>query len=134
MKQLALAAVAAAALAGCATSPYDNAYSIITTDYKPSSDWHVKPVFVNRVDGENSVYRNMHVVAPGPHQVTIDLAPIAGFHLPSQATFPLETRPCTRYYVAARLVTEITQEWTPMVRYTEPITECQAKFRIAATQ
>ena len=48
-------------LAGCAASPYDNVYSIITTDYKPSADWHVKPVFVNRVDDQNSVQRNLHV-------------------------------------------------------------------------
>ena len=123
---------AALVLSGCAASPYDNVYSIITTDYKPSEDWHVKPVFVNRVDDENSVYHNKHVVRPGLHKVTIDLAPIAGFHLPTQQTFELETRPCVRYYVAARVVTDITQEWAPMVRYTEPITECQAKYKVAA--
>ena len=133
MKHLAIA-LTGIALAGCATSPYDNVYSIITTDYKPSSDWHVKPVLVNRVDGENPVSRNQHVVPPGPHEVTIDLAPVGGFHLPTQQTFRLVTEPCTRYYVAARVVTDITQDWTPMVRYTEPITECRAKFRIAATR
>ena len=70
MKRFVIAALALAANATFAASPYDEVYSIITTDTKPSADWHVKPVFVNRVDGQNSVEKSKHVVPPGPHEVT----------------------------------------------------------------
>ena len=131
MKRFVIAALVLSA-AGCATTPYDQVYSIITTDLKPSADWHVKPVFVNRVDGRNSVEKSKHVVPPGPHEVTVDLHARGGFHQPTQHTFRLVTEPCVRYYVAARTESDITQPWEPIVRYTEPIGECEAKFRIAA--
>jgi hypothetical protein len=131
MKKLLIAAFALTAGAAFAESPYDSVYSIITTDTKPSSDYLLKPVFVNRVDGQNSVERSKHVVPPGPHQVTVDLAPRGGFHEPTQTTFDLVTKPCVRYYVAAKLVNSISQQWQPVVRYTEPIGECEAKFKVA---
>ena len=102
MKRFVIAALALSAGATFAASPYDEVYSIITTDTKPSADWHLKPVFVNRVDGQNSVEKSKHVVPPGPHEVTVDLHARGGFHEPTQHTFKLVTEPCVRYYVAAR--------------------------------
>ena len=50
------------ALAG----PYDQAYSIVTTDRAASADPNLRPVIVNRVDGETvMIARNEAVVAPG---------------------------------------------------------------------
>src|SRR3954470_9883156 len=123
---LVLAAVlaATAALAG----PYDQAYSIITSDRTASADFKMRPVIVNRVDDRNADTRlNQAVVAPGPHQVTIDLAPRKGFPA-SQHTFELVTEPCTRYYVAAALANTVGQEWKPIVRSRERIGECESKF------
>ena len=134
MKRFVIAAMVLSAGAAFAASPYDEVYSIITTDTKPSADWHVKPVFVNRVDGHNSVEKSKHVVPPGPHEVTVDLHARGGFHQPTQHTFKLVTEPCVRYYVAARTESDVTQPWEPIVRYTEPIGECRAKFKIAATK
>jgi len=119
----ALAACAAAALAG----PYDQPYSIIVTDTKKSSDPKLRPVIVNRVDGENTL-NNEAVVAPGKHRLTLDLPPRKGFSLATQNEMDLETQACTRYYVAARLRTQTGQEWEPVLRYSEPIGECRAKF------
>jgi hypothetical protein len=122
-----VAACAGAALAG----PYDQPYSIIVTDTKKSSDPNLRPVIVNRVDGENTL-NNEAVVAPGKHKLTLDLPPRKGFKLGTQNEMDLETQPCMRYYVAAKLKTQTGQEWDPVLRYSEPIGECRKKFRIDA--
>jgi hypothetical protein len=126
---LALGVLAAApAMAG----PYDQPYSIIQTERTRSSDPDVIPVIINRVDDETIRSRpNDAVVAPGPHQVTVDVPPRKGFHLATQNTFDLVTEPCTRYYVSARLRTRTTQDWEPFVRNKERIGECQKKFGVS---
>jgi hypothetical protein len=119
-----------AALAGL----YDEPYSIIQTDASRSADHLIRPVTVNRVDDKNAQYDNRAIVAPGRHAVTVDLRARQGFHLPTQVTFDLETKPCTRYYVVGRLEASTSQKWTPVVRAEEPIGECQAKFKIAGNK
>ena len=119
-----------AALAGL----YDQPYSIIQTDRSRSADHLVLPVLVNRVDGVNALADNRAVVEPGKHAVTVDLHPRKGFHTATQVTFDLETRPCTRYYVAARLESSTGQRWEPIVRSEERIGECEAKFTLAGAQ
>ena len=132
MKRLVIASLILSAGAAVAASPYDQPYSIITVDRIRTADIHLKPVFVNRVDGENSVERNKHVVPPGTHEVVVDMAPVHGFHLPRQKTFTLKTEPCVRYNLAARVETDLSQPFEPVVRSTEPIGECKAKFKVAA--
>ena len=114
--------------------PYDQVYSIITTDKSRSADPDVIPVIVNRVDGETIMTRTDAVVAPGLRKVTIDVPPRKGFHQATQHTFDLEAKPCTRYYVAAKLDSRTTQSWTPMVRNAEPIGECERKFKVAGAK
>ena len=128
MKRILLAATmaATAAFAG----PYDQPYSIITTDTAPSADPNLRPVIVNRIDGETVATTNHRpAVAPGTRQVTVDLPPRKGFRTATQRTFELVANPCMRYYVAAKLDNPVSQEWTPVVRRAELIGECQAKFR-----
>ena len=108
---------------------YDAPYSIIETDASRSADHKLRPVTVNRVDGRNAQYDNRAIVEPGRHDVTIDLVARQNFHLPTQVTFQLETKPCTRYYVVAKLDTVTGQRWEPFVRAEEPIGECQQKFK-----
>ena len=116
------------ALAG----PYDQAYSIVTTDRAASADPNLRPVIVNRVDGETvMIARNEAVVAPGARKVTLDLPPRRGFTQATQHDFDLDAKPCTRYYLAAKLDSPTTQAWTPVVRHSEPIGECRAKFKVA---
>jgi hypothetical protein len=121
---LLFALVAPAALAG----PYDQVYSIITTETAPTSDHLLLPVIVNRVDGESTMSDNRAVVPPGRHEVVMDVPPRKGFHVATQETLVLETLPCVRYYMAARLDNAVGQNWKPVIRYQEPITECQRKF------
>ena len=120
---------AACAAAGCASpGPYAEPWSVIQTDVSASADSLVIPVIVNRVDDRNARPDNTAVVAPGRHQVTVDVPPRKGFRLATQHTFELVTEPCTRYYVSARLASHATQDWEPIVRSRERIGECEARF------
>ncbi|HZZ91649.1 MAG TPA: hypothetical protein VFE23_03750 [Usitatibacter sp.] len=108
--------------------PYDQPWSIITTDRAASPDFRLRPVIVNRVDDRNAdTGLNQAVVQPGSHQVTVDLPPRKGFPA-TQRTFELTTEPCTRYYVAAELDSTVGQQWKPVVRSRERIGECESKF------
>lgn len=128
MKTSLLAAAVLASSVPAFAGVYDQPWSIIATDRAPSADYKLLPVIVNRVDDRNAdTQRNEAVVAPGPHQVTIDLRPRKGFPA-TQHTFELTTEPCTRYYVAAELKTTVGQEWKPVVRSKERIGECEGKF------
>jgi hypothetical protein len=129
MKRLLAASLllSTAAVAG----PYDQPYAIITVDRAPSSDPNLLPVIVNRIDGETALSDNKAVVAPGKRQVTIDVPPRKGFRQATQHTFEVDARACTRYFVAAKLDTRTTQDWTPVVRSEERIGECEKKFKVA---
>jgi hypothetical protein len=129
MKRLFLLPIlaASAALAG----PFDQPYAIIATDTRPAADFLLRPVIVNRVDGENAMDHRA-VVAPGLRKVTVDLPPRKGFHIATQHTFDLEVRPCVRYNVAAKLENSLSQQWKPVIRSEERIGECEVKFKMAA--
>jgi hypothetical protein len=131
MKRILLASLLVSASA-FAAGPYDQPYSIIVTDTKPSADPNLIPVIVNRVDEVTVTTDNKAVVAPGKHKVTLDVPPRKGFKTATQNVLDLETKACTRYYVAAKLATRTGQDWTPVVRSEEPIGECRKKFNIAA--
>lgn len=137
MKRLLFASPVCTMLLACAfaTAPsaatagvYDEPWSVIASDPKPSADPAIRPVIVNRVDGENST-RNQVVIAPGPHMVTVGLPPRKGFSLGTQETFDLTTSPCMRYFIAAVLDNPVGQRWKPVVRSSELIGECAAKYR-----
>ena len=114
--------------AACATSsPYARPYSIIEDDPIQSADPNVIHVLVNRVDDRNATDVRHAVVAPGPHQVTVDVGHRKGWQ-PTQHTFSLTTEPCRRYYVSARLDNRVGPDWTPVVRSSDRIAECEAKF------
>ena len=129
MKRLLAASLllSTAAVAG----PYDQPYAIITVDRAKAADPNLRPVIVNRVDGETVPSDNRAVVTPGKHQVTIDLPPRKGFRTATQHTLEIDAKACTRYNVAARLASSTTQDWTPVVRSTERIGECETKFQVA---
>ena len=128
MKHLSLLTLLAATAAWA--GPYDQPYSIITTDTAPAADPNLRPVIVNRIDDEN-VLANRGVVAPGAHKVTLDLPPRKGYRLATQETLDLTTKACVRYYVAAKLDNPTSQRWTPVVRSQERIGECEKKFNVA---
>ena len=133
MNRLFLSACLLASLAFA--GPYDQVYSIITIDRSPSADPNLRNVIVNRVDDETVITtQDKAVVAPGMRKVTVDLYPRQGFHQATQVTFELDVRPCTRYNVAAKLDSPTLQTWKPVVRSTEPIGECAAKYLVAGAK
>ena len=117
---------ATAALAG----PFDQPYAIITTDGRPSTDFHLRPVIVNRVD-DVTITDQRAIVPPGLRKVTVDLPRRKGFNTATQHTFDLEVKPCVRYYVSAKLASTTLQGWQPVIRSEERIVECESKFRVA---
>ena len=121
------AATFATAVMAAFAGPFDQAWTTIETDPTRTPDPNVRPVFVNRVDGQNSI-GNRVVIEPGSHMVTVDLPPRKGFSLGTQETFDLTTSPCMRYYIAAKLDTSVGQHWKPFVRRSELIGECATKF------
>lgn len=128
MKRMFLLALLAATAA--TAGPYDQPYAIITVESRPPvADPKLVAAILNRVDGEDILY-SFAVVAPGVHRVTLDLPPRKGSRLATQETFALTAKPCTRYYVAARLESAVGQRWTPVVRSEERIGECEHKFNL----
>jgi len=125
VKKLILATILAssAALAG----PYDQPYSQVLTDTRPSADPNVIPVIVNRID--DVTVHNNGAIAPGMHKVTLDVPPRKGYPA-TQVSFDLETKACVLYYVNARLKSRTLQEWEPFVRSTERLRDCEAKFHV----
>ena len=59
------------------------------------------------------------------------MPPRKGFHTATQSEMQLDAKPCTRYYIAARLKSLTLQEWEPFVRYEEPLGDCAKKFNLA---
>ncbi|HUJ00315.1 MAG TPA: hypothetical protein VLY46_08775 [Usitatibacter sp.] len=118
-----------ALLAGAcaAAGPFAQPWSIIEDDPIQSADPDVVHVLVNRVDDRNATDAHHAVVAPGPHEVTVDVGHRKGWQ-PTQHTFALTTEPCRRYYVSARLDNRVGPGWTPIVRSSDRIAECEAKF------
>ena len=115
-----------AALAG----PFDQPYAVITSDRTPS-DPLLRYVTINRVDGQAvpAADYNKSVVAPGKRQVTVHLTPPQGMRIATQRSFEVEASACMRYYVMAKLDSPTSQEWTPVVRGSELIMECQTQFK-----
>jgi hypothetical protein len=110
--------------------PYDQPYVIITVDRAPSPDPNLRKVIVNRVDEVTVLSDNKAVVEPGLRKVTLDLPPRKGFHEATQNILEIDAKPCTRYYVAAKLDSPTTQDWKPVIRREEAIGECHKKFKI----
>ena len=110
-----------------ATGPYAQPYSIIEDDPVQSADPNVIHVLVNRVDDRNALDTHHAVVPPGPHEVTVDVGHRKGWQ-PTQHTFQLVTEACRRYYISARLDNPVGPQWTPVVRGSDRIAECEAKF------
>jgi hypothetical protein len=102
----------------------------MTERHFPSADPNVLPVLINRVD-DVTVYDKWGAVPPGKHLVTVDLHSRKGFPA-TQVTFELETRACTRYYIAAKLASQTLQTWEPFVRMEEALPDCAKKFNLAA--
>ena len=118
--KLSAGALIVATLAACSTAPlsFINDRQVY---YKAVLNRY--PVRVVAIDGSYQTFRPVPI-APGPHLLTIDAVPVAGFSLPIQKQYPFEVAPCTRYYIAAQRATALSQDWNLVVEETWPVAGC----------
>ena len=114
------AAVLVALAAGCSTAPlsYINDRQVY---YRAVLNRY--PVALTAVDGSSTAFRPVPI-APGPHLLTLDALPVAGFSVPVQKTYPMTIAPCTRYYIAAQRKSPLIQDWELVVEETWPVAGC----------
>lgn len=85
-----------------------------------------RPAIIDRVDNEGSFPDpNLIRITPGEHRLVVQ-GPAPGWAGgPPLHVMILNAEPCKRYYINAQFATTITQEWTPVIDFVEPISGCQ---------
>lgn len=110
--------LAAAALAGCATTEFSQLsgrrYHIAPID--------TYPVVILDVDGRSTT-SNPVLVDPGPRVVRVQ-APSGGAGLREVRTVSLDVPPCTRMYLVAVKSTRLASDFDVKVDHQEPIGSC----------
>jgi len=83
-------------------------------------------VTIISVDGEHYIQRSTPiVVTPGPHKIVVQGPATAGFRFGEQRTLELNVEPCTRYWLEAKKMNALSQDFEPRVNYSEPIAGCK---------
>ncbi len=105
--------------AGCSTiySRIDGDFDVATTalnDY---------PVKIVAIDGAFQISQSAPV-EPGTHSLILASRKPTHFHIREQKAFPIKVEPCTRYYLAARHASKLTEDFEMIVRRAEPISGC----------
>lgn len=113
------AATVALAATGCATN-----FSYIDGNRFFRSELNTHSVIVLDVDGRSQV-RNPVMVEPGVRVVRVQGPAAPGFRFGQDRTLTIDVKPCTRYYLKAVTPNAISQEFTPMVDFEEPIAGCR---------
>jgi hypothetical protein len=121
VKRLLVTALAATSslLAGCSTI-----YSQIRGDFDiATTELNDYPVLVVAIDGEYQINNEPRIEA-GKHALLLRSKKPSHFRNTAQKTFPFTVEPCTRYYLAARHATSLSEDWSLVVRKQEPIGGC----------
>ena len=113
--------VAAAALAasGCASH-----FAYIDGNRYFRAEMNTYSVIVLDVDGK-SYLQNPVMVDPGVRVIRVQGPAAPGFRYGEEKTITIDAKPCTRYYLKAVKPNAISQDFTPMVDYEEPIAGCK---------
>lgn len=85
-----------------------------------------RPAVIDRVDNQGSFPDpNLIRIEPGERRLVVQ-GPAPGWAGgPPLHVMILNAEPCKRYYINAQFATTITQEWTPVIDFVEPIAGCQ---------
>ena len=116
--RLMVGAVALAA-AGCASH-----FSYIDGNRYFRAEMNTYSVIVLDVDGESYV-QNPVMVEPGVRVIRVQGPAAPGFRFGEIRTITIDAKPCTRYYLKAVKPNAVSQDFTPMVDYEEPIGVCK---------
>jgi hypothetical protein len=117
-----LAAVCAAFLHGCATSP---ATSELLGERYFLTNIDTYPVAIASVDGSSSTV-TPKFVEPGKRRLLLR-GPPGGAGVSAVETFMLDVKPCTRYYIVAVKASPLDTNFTPKVDFEQPLgSSCRA--------
>ncbi len=111
--------LATAALSGCAHQ-WD---SVLDGRLYTRTNLHRYPVSITAVDGEYSTIVPRRVDA-GVRRLTIDAAPVAGFHLPVRKEFTFRVEKCVRYWLAAQRTSAYAQDYELVIDHAEAVPGC----------
>lgn len=118
----ALALIAAVALSGCASSGYHFSQIEGSRYFKTNIDTF--PVVVTQVDGRSPAIGITPVlVLPGQRMITVQGA-AAPVNLQTTVDFPLDVKPCTRYYLVAVKQSQLVNDFSVRIDYQEPVMGC----------
>jgi len=125
------AIVAPTFLTGCQT--WGPTWSEITGQRYNVTIVNRRPAIIDRVDDRGSFPNpNLIKIEPGEHRLVVQ-GPAPGWAGgPPLHVMMLNAEPCKRYYINAQFANTITQEWTPVVDYVEPIGDCVVPTKTAA--
>jgi hypothetical protein len=118
MRPIALFAISAAALGGCATP-----YSKISGDRYFRVPIDTYPLEVVSVDGRHPLYEPARV-EPGTHEVKVRALPTPSQHVGTAKTYALDVKPCTLYYLVAVKPTRLHTDYTVKVGHEQPVPGC----------
>ena len=84
-----------------------------------------RPAIIDRVDDQGAFPNpNLIKVTPGEHRLVVQ-GPAPGWAGgPPLHVMMLNVEACKRFYINAQFQSTITQEWTPVVDFVEPIGDC----------
>lgn len=133
MKRIAFTAIfaSAAVLSGCAGGVYSAPYGKFVMG-TGTPDRLEAPATISRIDGQSTDSpSDPYPVAPGPHTILVSFQSPRGITMVADQlkNLTVDVKPCTRYYINARYANMTTTEWTPVVGYTDTISECAASFK-----
>ena len=117
----AVAAAAAVALGGCASSGYHFSQIVGDRYFKTNIDTY--PVSINEVDGRSYLGRDPVLVDPGLRRIVVQ-GPPTRVDLLETRTIELDVKPCTRYYLVAVKANRLDNDFTVKVDYEESVPGC----------
>lgn len=108
-----------ALLAGCSTI-----FSQIHGDFDTATtELNDYPLQVVAIDGEYQISNEPRIEA-GTHALLLRSKKPTRFRNRDQKIIAFKVEPCTRYYLAARHATSLSEDWSLVVRKQEPIGGC----------
>jgi hypothetical protein len=110
---------AAFALPGCTTI-----YSELRGEFDmPTTALNDYPVRIIAIDGAFQTEQDPRI-EPGLHSLVLASRKPSQFRVKREKAFPLAVEPCTRYFLAARHATALSEDWELVIRKREPIGGC----------
>ena len=113
-----IAALLAAALAGCSSYPENAGYLHGERIYR--TNIHTYATVITAIDGQATMSRLVPVpVEPGERVIQLIAAPAAGFRFAEARELRLKVEPCKRYFVVAERDNSLQQNWRPVIDHVE---------------